>query len=65
MTSVDDAFLEGDQEEEDDWNDDGGESDGTQYLTVEERRAWRILERMRIESEWPGTSYRLLGVSRG
>ncbi|ORY90121.1 hypothetical protein BCR35DRAFT_299663 [Leucosporidium creatinivorum] len=61
MTSVDDAFLEGDQEEEDDWNDDGGESDGTQYLTVEERRAWRILERMRIESEWHGTSYRLLG----
>lgn len=57
----DEAYLD-EEDEEDEW-DDGGESDGTQYLTLEERRAWRIIGRMREDSVWQGTSYRLLGVS--
>jgi hypothetical protein len=50
-------------DEEDDESDDGVESDGTQYLTLEERRAWRILGQLREDPAWHGMSYRLLGVS--
>lgn len=56
----DEAYL--DEEEEDDW-DDGGESDGTQYLTLDERRAWRLIGLMKESPEWRGQNYRLLGVS--
>lgn len=45
-----------------DTEDDGGASDGTQYLSTDERRAWRIIERMREEPQWQGRAYRLLGV---
>ncbi|GAA6040371.1 hypothetical protein JCM8097_007581 [Rhodosporidiobolus ruineniae] len=40
--------------------DDGGVSDGTEYLTKAERRAWRIIQAMRQDEEWNGTRYRLL-----
>ncbi|GAA5909251.1 hypothetical protein JCM6882_003779 [Rhodosporidiobolus microsporus] len=40
--------------------DDGGASDGTEYLTKAERRAWRIIQAMKQDDEWNGTSYRLL-----
>ncbi|TNY23182.1 hypothetical protein DMC30DRAFT_414379 [Rhodotorula diobovata] len=40
--------------------DDGGASDGTEYLTRAERRAYRIIQAMRKDPEWNGTRYRLL-----
>ncbi|GAA5828244.1 hypothetical protein JCM11251_002656 [Rhodosporidiobolus azoricus] len=40
--------------------DDGGASDGTEYLTKAERRAWRIIQAMKQDEEWNGTRYRLL-----
>lgn len=53
----------GEEEGDDvDW-DDGGESDGTQHLSPDQRRAWRIIDRMRRDEDWMGTSYKLLGVS--
>ncbi|KAK4705801.1 deubiquitinase DESI2, partial [Phenoliferia sp. Uapishka_3] len=46
---------------QDDWcEDDGGERDGTQYLNKYQRRAYRIIEKMREEPEWEGTKYNLL-----
>ncbi|GAA5972718.1 hypothetical protein JCM11641_002988 [Rhodosporidiobolus odoratus] len=46
------------QELEDD--DDGGESDGTGYMTKAERRAWLIIQDLRRDEDWQGTKYRLL-----
>lgn len=43
--------------------DDGGEKDGTQYMTKLQRRAWRIIEQMKKEEEWNGTKYSLLSRS--
>ncbi|GAA5883947.1 hypothetical protein JCM3774_001477 [Rhodotorula dairenensis] len=45
-------------EAEDD--DDGGEGDGTQYMSRAERRAYRILQAMKRDPDWNGTKYRLL-----
>ncbi|GAA6002788.1 hypothetical protein JCM10207_007681 [Rhodosporidiobolus poonsookiae] len=50
---------QGDSPLEDD-EDDGGVSDGTEYLTKAERRAWRIVQEMRQDEAWNGTKYRLL-----
>lgn len=40
--------------------DDGGESDGTQYMSRAERRAYRVIQEMKRDPEWNGTKYRLL-----
>lgn len=40
--------------------DDGGNADGTYYMTPAERRADRILREMRQDPAWHGTQYRLL-----
>lgn len=40
--------------------DDGGLSDGTQYMSRAERRAHRIIEEMKRDPAWNGTKYRLL-----
>lgn len=49
------------EEESFEWEDDGGVSDGTDYLTSNERRVWRVIEAMKKEEEWDGTRYDLLG----
>ncbi|GAA5981290.1 hypothetical protein JCM10908_004055 [Rhodotorula pacifica] len=41
-------------------DDDGGEADGTQYMTRAQRRAYRILQEMKRDPEWNGGKYRLL-----
>ncbi|BGP28531.1 hypothetical protein JCM10296v2_000266 [Rhodotorula toruloides] len=40
--------------------DDRGASDGTQYMTKAERRAYRILQELKADPAWNGTRYRLL-----
>ncbi|GAA5923103.1 uncharacterized protein JCM15063_003535 [Sporobolomyces koalae] len=50
----------GEDAPDEDEDDDGGRSDGTEYLTVTQRRAWRIIEEMRRDEEWMGTNYDLL-----
>ncbi|BGP36358.1 hypothetical protein JCM10450v2_000258 [Rhodotorula kratochvilovae] len=55
---ADDPFRDPPVGEDDE--DDGGASDGTDYMTKAERRAFRILEEMRRDPEWNGTRYRLL-----
>jgi hypothetical protein len=40
--------------------DDGGLSDGTEYLSTKQRRAWRVLQTMKQDEEWNGTKYKLL-----
>lgn len=49
------------EEESFEWEDDGGRSDGTDYMTTNERRVWRVIEAMKKEDEWDGTKYDLLG----
>lgn len=57
---VDDPFRDPGGNPEDWSDDDGGERDGTQYLSALQRRAWRIIESMKTEPEWEGTKYSLL-----
>lgn len=52
------AGAEEDDESEDD---DDGRTDGTIGFTKEQRRAWRIIEEMKRDSDWSGTNYSLLG----
>ncbi|KAM0752888.1 DUF862-domain-containing protein [Meredithblackwellia eburnea MCA 4105] len=64
LTSVDsEGFLvdEPVNDGSEDWlDDDGGERDGTQYLTKHQRLAYRIIEGMKREPEWNGNKYLLL-----
>ncbi|GAA5858826.1 hypothetical protein JCM8547_005003 [Rhodosporidiobolus lusitaniae] len=60
MASVEEDPFKDPQGEELEDEDDGGISDGTEYLTKAERRAWRIVQAMRKDEEWNGTKYRLL-----
>ncbi|GAA5823379.1 hypothetical protein JCM3770_006845 [Rhodotorula araucariae] len=55
---AEDPFSDPPPDEDDE--DDGGASDGTEYMSRAERRAFRIIEAMRRDSEWNGTRYRLL-----
>ncbi|GJN92113.1 hypothetical protein Rhopal_005143-T1 [Rhodotorula paludigena] len=55
-SDLDDPFRDPDDGEEDD----GGASDGTEYMTKAERRAYRIVQAMRRDPAWHGTRYRLL-----
>jgi hypothetical protein len=41
-------------------DDDGGKSDGTEYMTRSQRKAWRILQELRSDPVWFGTNYNLL-----
>ncbi|GAA6012638.1 hypothetical protein JCM11491_005464 [Sporobolomyces phaffii] len=41
-------------------DDDGGRSDGTEYMNASQRRAWRILQDMKRDPSWNGTKYDLL-----
>lgn len=60
---LDDPFRDPDPAQDFDWevDDDGGYSDGTEYMTRTERRAWRTIEKMRTDDTWRGTNYQLLG----
>ncbi|GAA5957623.1 hypothetical protein JCM21900_000771 [Sporobolomyces salmonicolor] len=55
--SVEDPFTDPDPVGVDD---DGGASDGTEYMTKAQRRAWSIIQQMKNEEEWRGTKYKLL-----
>ncbi|GAA5862501.1 hypothetical protein JCM5296_000364 [Sporobolomyces johnsonii] len=55
--SVEDPFTDPEPAGEDD---DGGASDGTEYMTKAQRRAWRIIQQMKDDEEWRGTRYKLL-----
>jgi len=50
-----------DNDDRDEWeDDDGGYSDGTEYLSRPQRRAWRIIQQMKRDPNWYGTNYDLL-----
>ncbi|BGP12431.1 hypothetical protein JCM10213_007003 [Rhodosporidiobolus nylandii] len=53
-----DGFVELDEDGAD--SDDGGASDGTEYMTKAERRAWRIVQEMKRDEAWEGPRYKLL-----
>ncbi|GAA5830708.1 hypothetical protein JCM5353_004093 [Sporobolomyces roseus] len=58
-TSLATTFV--DSNDQDDWeDDDGGYSDGTEYLSRPQRRAWRIIQQMKRDPNWHGTNYNLL-----
>ena len=54
------ASGDGDDPFRDPDEDDGGASDGTEYMTRAERRAWRIIQDLKGDAEWNGQRYRLL-----
>ncbi|GAA6058542.1 hypothetical protein JCM10212_006981 [Sporobolomyces blumeae] len=41
-------------------DDDGGVSDGIEYMTRDQRRAWRIIQELKRDPAWNGTRYDLL-----
>ncbi|GAA5972010.1 hypothetical protein JCM3765_005575 [Sporobolomyces pararoseus] len=41
-------------------DDDGGKSDGTEYMTKAQRKAWRIIQELKSDPSWNGTRYDLL-----
>lgn len=41
-------------------DDDGGVSEGIEYLSPTQRRVWRVLESMKENEGWNGTQYKLL-----
>ncbi|BGP21376.1 hypothetical protein Rt10032_c01g0091 [Rhodotorula toruloides] len=44
----------------DEYEDDGGARDGTQFMSKAERRAYSILRELKADPAWNGTRYRLL-----
>lgn len=52
--------LIAEEEQDIDHSDDGGMSDGTEVLTMAQRRIYRLIEAMKKETEWQGCRYNLL-----
>ncbi|GAA5877155.1 hypothetical protein JCM16303_006185 [Sporobolomyces ruberrimus] len=59
-TSLASTFVGHEDSEPLDEDDDGGKSDGTEYMNRSQRRAWRIIQELRKDPTWMGTKYDLL-----